>query len=525
MNTRTSLVLLATLLPVWIAQAQEMQWEDYAPKSTLVVPEHPITRARYPFIDAHAHQWRIGGMSEEDMAGIVAEMDKMNMGVMVNLSGGSGDRLKTAVQNTEQHFPGRFVHFANVNFDNIDDPDFGAKAAAQLEADVNNGAKGLKIFKSLGMFVTDAAGERVPTDDPRLDPIWAKCGELGIPVLIHTGDPAPFWEPHDQYNERWFELKERPRRKREPEPSWEQIMSEQWNVFRKHPNTVFINAHLGWLGNDLARLGKLMDEMPNVYTELGAVLAEPGRQPRFAREWFIQYQDRVMMGKDSWNPEEYHPYFRAFETADEFFDYYRKRHAWWKLYGFDLPDEVLRKIYYKNALRVIPGIDTSRFPDDYNVEVVAAPGARPSPMQLARTTLDNGTYVKVHYSSPVKRGRIIFGELVPYDQLWRTAANEATEITLTGNLRVGGETLRAGTYSIFTIPGEETWTVIFNNGLGQNGTGGYREEEDALRLQLPSSVTEKLYEAFTVAFEEADGGADLVLMWDRTKVTVPIRTM
>ena len=140
-------------------------------------------------------------------------------------------------------------------------------------------------------------------------------------------------------------------------------MNEQWNMFRKHPRTTFIAAHLAWLGNDLGRLGKLLDELPNVHTEIGAVLHELGRQPRAGRAFLIKYQDRVLMGKDIWNAEEYATYFRVLETEDEYFDYYRKRHAFWKMYGLGLPDEVLKKIYYKNALRIIPGIDRSAFPD------------------------------------------------------------------------------------------------------------------------------------------------------------------
>jgi predicted TIM-barrel fold metal-dependent hydrolase len=234
-----------------------------------------------------------------------------------------------------------------------------------LQDDVKSGASGLKIYKNLGLTLKDNNGNRVPADDERLDPIWEKCAELGIPVLIHTGEPFQFWLPKDKNNERWLELKQKPNRYRDPKiyPPWEQIMEEQHNVFRKHPNTIFINAHLGWLGNDLAKLGKLMDELPNMYTEIGAVLAELGRQPRFAREWIIKYQDRVMFGKDSWNPKEYYVYFRVLETEDEYFDYYRKRHAFWKMYGLGLPDEVLKKLYYKNALRIIPGIDKSLFPD------------------------------------------------------------------------------------------------------------------------------------------------------------------
>ncbi|MDP4681163.1 MAG: amidohydrolase, partial [Cyclobacteriaceae bacterium] len=145
-------------------------------------------------------------------------------------------------------------------------------------------------------------------------------------------------------------------------PSFEDIMAEQHNVFRKHPGTTFINAHLGWYGNDLHKLSDLFDKMPNVYTELGAVLAELGRQPRNARKWIIKYQDRVMMGKDTYNKKEYYTYFRVLETDDEYFDYYRKRHAHWKMYGLDLPDSVLKKVYYKNALKVIPGLDDTLFP-------------------------------------------------------------------------------------------------------------------------------------------------------------------
>jgi predicted TIM-barrel fold metal-dependent hydrolase len=182
-------------------------------------------------------------------------------------------------------------------------------------------------------------------------------------VLIHTGDPASFWLPQDRNNERWLELKQFPDRNRYgKEPSWEQVMNEQFNMFRKHPQTNFISAHMAWLANDLGRLGKLLDEIPNMYTEIGAIIYDPGRQPRFASAWFTKYQDRVLFGKDIWAPEEYYCYFRVLETADEYFDYYRKRHAFWKLYGLDLPDEVLKKLYYKNALKILPGIDKAKFP-------------------------------------------------------------------------------------------------------------------------------------------------------------------
>ncbi|HKI04719.1 MAG TPA: amidohydrolase family protein [Thermoanaerobaculia bacterium] len=341
-----------------------MSFEDYEPKSTLVVPEHPVTRARFPFIDVHNHQ-DSEEMTAEQTAKLVQDMDGLNMALMVNLSGGSGEDFKKGQANLGGRYPKRFVQFANVDFSKISEPDFGAKAARQLAEDVKNGARGLKVFKNLGMFVLDKDGNRVRTDDPRIDPVWAKCAELGIPVLIHTGEPSPFWLPWDRFNERWLELKQFPGRRRDSPKfaSFEETIAEQHNVFRKHPKTIFINAHLGWLGNDLGRLGKLMDEMPNMYTEIGAVLHELGRQPRAAREFLTRRQDRVLFGKDVWAPEEYHTYFRTLETADEYFPYYRKRHAFWSLYGLDLPDEVLKKIYYKNALRIIPGLDKSAFPD------------------------------------------------------------------------------------------------------------------------------------------------------------------
>ena len=341
--------------------AQDVTIVDYEPRNTLVVPENLLTRAKFPFVDIHGHQ-RATRMSPADVDRLVAEMDELNMAVMVNLSGGSGISLVDGLERMAGH-PGRFVFFANINFFGVGEPGWGEAAAAQLEEDVRNGAAGLKIFKGLGMSDRDTDGNRIPVDDPRLAPVWDKAGELGIPVLIHTADPAEFWQPHDRYNERWLELRLRPRRIRPPDrfPSFEQIIGEQHNLFRNHPNTNFIAAHLGWLGHDLGRLGRLLDEIPNMYVGLGAVVYELGRQPRFARQWLIEYQDRVLMGKDSYNKEEFHTYFRVFETADDYFDYYRRYHAFWQMYGLDLPDEVLRKIYHANALRLVPGMDAGLF--------------------------------------------------------------------------------------------------------------------------------------------------------------------
>ncbi|QSE99307.1 amidohydrolase family protein [Fulvivirga lutea] len=338
-----------------------MDWEKYDPPSTLVVPEHEVKKAKFPFIDVHNHQF---SMPTQDLNELVEEMDKLNMAVMVNLSGrgrGSDEHLKGCLDNVNENAPERFIIFTNISIGTINEPNWTENTVKQIENDVKLGANGLKIYKSQTMAEVD--GKRISINDPRIDPVWAKCGELGIPVLIHAADPKPFWDKHDENNERWLELKVRPGRKRaddNPAP-WETIIAEQHDIFKKHPNTKFINAHLGWYGNDLAKLGELMDKYPNMYSEIGAVIAELGRQPRMAKEFLTKYQDRVMFGKDSWNPEEYYTYFRVLETADEYFPYYKRYHAFWRMYGLDLSDEVLRKIYYKNALEVIPNIDRSLF--------------------------------------------------------------------------------------------------------------------------------------------------------------------
>ena len=342
------------------SQAQEMGFEEYNPTSTLVVPGKEITQAKFPFVDVHSHQ---RDMSVTALEALVQDMDKLNEAVMVNLSGGSGASLKEKLDNINRSYPNRFVVFANVDFDGATDLEWGKRAAAQLETDIKNGAKGLKVFKSLGLRNKDADGNRIAIDDPRLDPIWAKCGELGVPVLIHAADPKSFWEDMDSDNERWLELKTHPRRKRsatDPAP-WEQIIQEQHNVFKKHPNTKFINAHMGWHANNLERLGELLEEMPNMYVGISAVIAELGRQPQNARAFFEKYQDRVLFGKDSWKPEEFPTYFRVLESNDEYFPYYKKYHAFWAMYGLNLPDEVLQKLYYKNAMQLLPGLDTSLF--------------------------------------------------------------------------------------------------------------------------------------------------------------------
>jgi predicted TIM-barrel fold metal-dependent hydrolase len=359
--------------------AQEMDMESYNPKSTLVVPEHLITKAKYPFIDVHNHQW---DMPEQDLKSLLSDMNSLNMVVMVNLSGRSFDifhdyyggdvmhnagveKLNRSLLNVKNNAKGRILIFTNIDFSGIDNPDWTRTAVNQLEKDVHAGAAGLKVYKDLGLEVKDKNGKRIAVDDPRLDPIWEKCGELKIPVLIHSGEPSAFFDPMDNRNERWLELKLHPDRARPSSkyPSWNQVMAEQHHIFSKHRNTIFIAAHFGWLANNLAALGNMLDTLPNIYTEFAAVLEEIGREPKYARKFFLKYQDRILFGKDTWSVGEYGFYFRMLETEDEYFPPLRKYHAFWSMYGLGLPDDVLKKIYYKNGLKLFPQIDKSLFPE------------------------------------------------------------------------------------------------------------------------------------------------------------------
>lgn len=359
-------ILLACGLPLTLsvacAQSAKMDFEKYDPVSTLVVPEHKLTKAKFPFIDVHNHQF---DMPTADLSKLIKEMDKLNMAVMVNLSGQNGSRLQQSVNNIRTNYPKRFIVFANVDFNRVGETGWGEAAAKQLEEDVRNGANGLKVYKNLGFSVKDINGKRVEVDDPRLNPIWQKCAELKIPVLIHTADPKSFWDPADEHNERWLEITTHPNRKRGPDNPvpFETLIEEQHRLFKNNPRTTFIAAHFGWYPNDLGKLSGLLDQLPNVVVEFGAVIAELGRQPKMAKQFFTKYQDRILFGKDSWVPEEYATYFRVLETEDEYFPYHKKYHAFWRMYGMGLPDTILKKVYYKNALRIIPSIDKSQFPE------------------------------------------------------------------------------------------------------------------------------------------------------------------
>jgi predicted TIM-barrel fold metal-dependent hydrolase len=280
--------------------------------------------------------------------------------MMISADNSSGDRLKATIANirASEKMKDRVRVLAGINFRNVG-PGWAEQAVKQLDADIAAGAVGVgEIGKGFGLSTRKPDGSRLRIDDPALDPIWDECARLGIPVFIHTADPQEFFEPIDYTNERWLELSLFGDRRypKDQYPSFEELMTERDNLFRRHPKTTFVAAHMGWHANNLPRLAKMLDEMPNLYTEVGAVLYDIGRQPRAAHDFFVKYQDRILFGKDSFQPEEYPYYWRVFETNDDYFDYYRPYHAFWKLYGIGLPDAVLKKVYYENAERIAKGI-------------------------------------------------------------------------------------------------------------------------------------------------------------------------
>lgn len=338
---------------------------EYKPRSTLVVPQHLVPRAKFPAVDLHGHPPAL--TSDAAIDRVSDAMDGINVRVMVNANGTGGASLRQqlAAIKASRHAD-RFVMFTTLDLDDVG-PGSGAKIAAQLEADVKAGAVGVgELMKSFGLSDRKRDGSRLRLDDPELDVVWETAARLKVPVFIHTGDPAEFFQPLDYQNERWLELALYPGRRfddRAKYPTFDSLMAERDRMLLKHPNTIWVLAHMGWHAQDLARLGRLFDKLPNLHAEVGAILYDLGRQPRTAHDFFVKYQDRILFGKDSFQPDEYPYYWRVFETNDEYFDYYRDYHAFWKLYGMGLPDPVLRKLYYANALRIIPNMPKSGFPN------------------------------------------------------------------------------------------------------------------------------------------------------------------
>ncbi|MEW5815093.1 MAG: amidohydrolase family protein [Spirochaetota bacterium] len=338
-------------------------------------PDHTPGKAKFPVIDAHNHLF--GDVSGESLLEI---MDAAGVKIFLNVTGNVSlpfdekgytirrRGLSEYIENYVRKFPGRFAAFTMSDFARWDDftifktEDFVDELINRFEEDVKNGAKGLKVTKELGLRFTDTTGRMVPVDDKRLYPIWKRAGEMGLPVLIHVSDPVGFFLKNDERNEHYDTLKEF--------PGWSfygstfskmELLEQRNRMIADHPGTTFILPHVANYPEDLAYVSEHLDDNSNVYIDFSARIDELGRQPYSARDFFIRYQDRILFGVDMpLSVEVYRAYFRFLETKDEYFDYPDYLGRWgncrWKIYGLYLPDEVLKKIYYGNALKIIPAL-------------------------------------------------------------------------------------------------------------------------------------------------------------------------
>lgn len=328
--------------------------KDFHPKSALHAAAHDIQRAKFPVIDVHTHTNDARGIGDRvDPKEMVARMDRLNIKTVVILTGMWGDELQKIVDEMVKPYPGRFMVFTQLDWSKIDDPNFSQLMVRQIDDAVARGARGLKILKELGLGVRDASGKLIPVDDPRLDPVWEECGRLGIPVFIHVADPEAFFHPIDADNERYEELIEHPDWSfYGPQfPNMPELMAQRDRMFAKHPHTTFVALHFGSWPENLDFVELTLDKFPNVMIETGAREGELGRQPRRVRRLFLKYPDRIMFGTDEGASETmYHNYFRWLETEDEYFPYAQyPAQGRWMIYGLGLPDDVLEKVYHRNA--------------------------------------------------------------------------------------------------------------------------------------------------------------------------------
>jgi predicted TIM-barrel fold metal-dependent hydrolase len=346
---------------------------NFRPRAMLKVAQHEPDRARFPVVDVHTHfRYRLHH-SPELLDEFVRLMDRHQIAICVSLDGKLGELLDEHCDYLWSRYRDRFVVFANLDWQGSgreDDPaswdcqrpDFARRMARQLAEARERGVSGLKLFKQFGLGYRDPDGSLIAIDDPRWDPIWEACGKLGLPVIIHTADPAAFFLTMDETNERWEELFRHPewRFPSDRFPSRESLLEARNRVIARHPGTTFIGAHCANNPEDLATVGRWLDRYPNLYVEPASRIGELGRQPYTARRFFLKYSDRILFGTDGpWPETRIRLYWRFLETYDEYFPYSEKvfpPQGLWNIYGIGLPDRVLKKIYYQNAIRVIPGV-------------------------------------------------------------------------------------------------------------------------------------------------------------------------
>jgi len=353
---------------------RELRLRDYRPVPRLVAPAHPVERARFSAVDAHNHlgrwlsEWigRPGDWTVPDVGALLELMDDGNLAAIVNLDGRWGEELEANLDRYDRAHPGRFATCCHVDWPAaVASGDLGRAAAASLRASVGAGAgaKGVKIWKDVGLHLRDDRGELVLADDPRLAPLWETAAELGVPVFIHTADPVAFFDPVDERNERLEQLLEHPEWSfADPSfPSFIRLIEALEDLVAVNPDTTFVGVHFGGYAEDPAFVGRMLDAYPNYHVDIAARVAELGRQPRAVREVILAHPDRVLFGIDEFPPahENYAIYLRFLETADEHFPHSTEEvplMGRWAISGLDLPEDVLRQVEGDNARRIVPGL-------------------------------------------------------------------------------------------------------------------------------------------------------------------------
>ena len=341
-----------------------MLLKDYRPQSKLVIRQTRVEKPRFRAIDAHNHLGENfgGGWDQKSLPVLLDRLDEAGITCYVDLDGGWGEEILCAhLDYFKQHAPARFQIFGGVDWSQWSErgDEFPEWAAARLRAQKERGAQGLKIWKGLGLQVRDPGGQLVDVDDQCLIPIWQTAGELGLPVIIHVADPVAFFDPIDETNERWEELGEHPdwAFTSPPYPPFLHIMESLANLVKRHPDTIFIGAHVGCYAENLGWVGALLDRCSNFYVDISARIGELGRQPYTARRFFLQYADRILFGSDMGpEPEAYRVIYRFLETEDEYFNYNPSpipQQGRWYVHGLHLPDDVLEKVYFRNAERIL----------------------------------------------------------------------------------------------------------------------------------------------------------------------------
>ena len=354
-------------------EGRELLLRNFRPASKLVVPQNHRSAAAMPVVDVHTHFHNRMRGSRQALDDFVDLMNRNNIAVCVSLDGKLGGQLDRHIKYLWSSYRDRFAIFANIDWqgnaprDNSSlwpchQPGFAQRTAAQLEKAAEQGVSGVKLFKRFGLQYKNPDGTLVKIDDRRWDPIWAKCGELGLPIIIHTADPAAFFDPIDETNERWEELSRHPdwSYHGDPFPSRDELLAARNRVIERHPKTQFIGAHIANNAEDLKVVTEWLEKYPNLWIEPASRIAELGRQPFSSRDFLIRHQDRILFGTDGpWPETRIRLYWRFFETRDESFPYSEKvppPQGMWQIYGVDLPADVQKKLYYENASKLIPGV-------------------------------------------------------------------------------------------------------------------------------------------------------------------------